>query len=231
VRPWLLLHEIRLVGLVALAAPAAVPLALGIAAGPIVALGILPDKRQSWLGVGLEIAAPLVAALPVAWTVAREPALELQLSVRTPYPATVMRRLAITVVWSALLCFAIAGLLWAPGWWRLPNGFWLAQLTWLSPLLWLLAASATAVLVLHSPSATGGLIAVVWLLQIVAAGVFLSNRWLRDIHLFATTFAGPSAPFWRSNRLVLVALAALMLAAAWALLRRPESLLSGAEET
>jgi hypothetical protein len=231
VRPWLLLHEIRRVGLAALAAPVAVPLALGIVAGPIVAMSVHPGERQSWPGIGLEIAAPLVAALPVARMVAREPALELQLSVRTPYPATVMRRLAITIVWSTLLCFAIAGTLWARGLWRLPNGFWLAQLTWLSPLLWLLAASAMAVLVLHSPSATAGLIAVVWLLQIVAAGVFLSNRWLRTVHLFATTFAGPAAPFWRSNRLVLVALALLMLAAAWPLLSRSETLLSGAAET
>jgi hypothetical protein len=204
-------------------------LGLAVAGALMAAFGVQHSERQRLLGVGVEIVTPLVAALPVAWMIAREPAIELQLSVPRPYPGTVMRRLAIAVAWSWLLCFAIAGLLWVAGWWRQPHGFWQAQLTWLSPLMWLVAA-ATLVVLLRSPSAAGGLIAVLWLLEIVLSGAFLSSRPLRNLELFATTFAGPAAPFWLSNRLLLFALALLMLAlAAWAL-GRSELLLAAARE-
>jgi uncharacterized membrane protein YwaF len=231
VRPSLWRHELRRVGFPALAAPVAVPAALAIAGASMAALHVQHREGQIWLGAGLEIAAPLAAALPAAWTVASEPAVELQLSVPTPYRATVMKRLAITLAWSALLCLGVASALWVPGWWRLSIGFWAAQLTWLSPLLCLLATAVLAVLVLRSPSAAGGLVAVVWLLNIIVFGAFLSNRWLRNLHLFATTYAGPGASFWPSNRLVLAAGGLLALVAAWPLLCRSEHLLGGADET
>jgi hypothetical protein len=213
-----------------LAAPLAASLGLAGAAALMAVLGVQHSQRQRWLGVGVEVVVPLVAALPVAWMIAREPALELQLSLPRPYPGTVGRRLAIALAWSGLLCLAIAGLLWAPGWWRLPNGFWSAQLTWLSPLAFLLAAATLVVLLVRSPSAAGGLIAVLWLVEIVLSGGLLSSRLLRNLELFATTFAGPAAPFWLSNRLLLCAMALLMLALAARLLDRPELLLAAAHE-
>jgi hypothetical protein len=51
------------------------------------------------------------------------------------------------------------------------------------------------------------------------------SGWTRLVHLFATT-AGDS-PVWLANRLVLLGFGAVLLGAAWAVLAKPERLITG----
>jgi hypothetical protein len=61
----------------------------------------------------------------------------------------------------------------------------------------------------------------IWMMQIILRDWFLQSHWGRYLLLFMGSNY-PDNPALRGNQAALAALAALLLAAAWALLRRQE---------
>jgi hypothetical protein len=180
----------------------------------------------------LEMGLPLVAGIGAASLVGRDPAAELQLTVPTPYRATLLRRLAVVIGWTALAALLIAAiLLVTDGWDDRPqaHGAVVGQLVWLAPTLWLAAVGFLAGAVFRGPAAAGGLVAVLWMLEQIFTGAVQEYWWSRMLYLFAT-IRGAVPADWLGNRLILVATAIVLGIAAWLLLGRIERLVGGETE-
>lgn len=187
--------------------------------------GSEPQTTVSRLLVaGFEAGLPLAAGVGAAALVNRDPAVELQLSLAAPYRSTVLRRLALTVVWSGVLAAAGTGVLLAVGWWPALYRGAASVLVWLSPLLWLSALGAFLAVLLRSSAAASGLVAGVWSVEQLFADLFAAHPLLQAIYLFPTTRL-PGMPAWSTNRVVLLATAAVLLLGLCALLSRPHRLL------
>lgn len=222
-------YEIRRAGWTALLAP---PLLAAV----VVLLAILDssdgaDPGRAWWNMfaTLEVGLPLVAGIGAASLVGRDRAAELQLTMPTAYRTTLLRRLAVVVGETALAALLIAGILIISGrWtqWPEAHGALVGQLVWLAPTLSLAAAGLLAGAVFRAPAAAGGLIAVLWILEQLFAGVLQEHRWSRMLYLFAT-IRGSVPEDWTGNRLTLLATAIVLGIAAWLLLGRAERLVSG----
>jgi hypothetical protein len=182
------------------------------------------------LGAALELGLPLAAGFAAAMIAARDAAIELQLSTRTRYRTTLLRRLLLLTLWTGSIAFGAAGIFAAIGLWAGPHPFLLGQLAWLAPLLWFVAAGALVARFSGSGALGGVVVGVVWVLQNAPWGVllFLSHGWLRPFFLFATTHAADE-DFWLANRLT-VATTALALGLALSLvLRNTDRFLDGGD--
>jgi hypothetical protein len=180
----------------------------------------------------LEMGLPLVAGIGAASLVGRDPAAELQLTVPTPYRATLLRRLAVVVGWTVPAALLItAALLVADGWGDRPqaHGAVVGQLVWLAPTLWLAAVGFLAGAVFRGPAAAGGLVAVLWILEQVFPGAVQDHGWSRMLYLFAT-IRGAVPADWTANRLTLVTTAIVLGLAGWLLLGGIERLVRGEAE-
>jgi len=224
-------HEIRRAGWTALLTP---PLAVGalvlVAALNAGEAGDLNTARN--LFGALEMAAPLAAGIGAASLVGRDPAAELLLTMPTRYRSTLLRRLFVTVAWTALVAVLLSGALLATGWWaRWPDnhGAVLGQLIWIAPTLGLAALGFLAGAALRGPAAAGGLVGACWIFQQAFAGPAQEHYWSRLLYLFATT-RGTVPTDWTANRLTLIGAAGAMGALAWLLLGRPERLLGAVAE-
>ncbi len=88
----------------------------------------------------LELALPLAAGVGAASLVGRDPAVELQLTLPTAYRATILRRLAASTGWVAVVALTVVLGAVATGWWdRWPGAHTplAGQLTWLAPTAFL----------------------------------------------------------------------------------------------
>ncbi|WP_030442343.1 hypothetical protein [Actinoplanes subtropicus] len=218
----LLRYEVRRAGRPVLLAP---PLAAA-AVGTVALLGVRSgdDQRAAYaFFCVLEMAIPLAVGIGTGSLVGRDPALELQLTLPTRYRTTLLRRTAVAVGMGALVASVVSELLVATGWWqRWPRatGGWPGQLTWLAPTLALAAVGLLAAALLRAPAAAAAVVAGLWLFEQVAPD------WVPSpLLLFATT--RPFTGDWTVNRIVLLASAAVLLAAAWPLLGRAQWLLAG----
>ncbi|HVQ93561.1 MAG TPA: hypothetical protein VMU51_21160 [Mycobacteriales bacterium] len=230
-RPLLLWrYEVRRAGWAAVLAP---PLVAAI----VVLLAVVDaadgaDQRGTVirnLFAALEMGLPLVAGIGAASLVGRDPAAELQLTVPTPYRATLLRRLAVVVGWTALVALLIAAvLLVIDGWADRPqaHGAVVGQLVWLAPTLWLAAVGFLAGAVFRGPAAAGGLVAVLWMIEQILTEAVQQHQWSRLLYLFATS-QGTVPADWTGNRLTLVATAIVLGIAAWLLLGGTERLVRG----
>jgi hypothetical protein len=224
-------HEIRRAGWTALLTP---PLAAGafVLAAALDAGNTTDLSTARTLFAALEMGAPLAAGIGAASLIGRDPTAELLLTMPTGYRSVLLRRLAATVGWTALVALLLAGTLLATGWWaRWPahHGAVPGQLTWLAPTLALAGLGLLAGAALRGPAAAGGLVAVFWIIQQIFAGPVQEQTWSRLLYLFATT-RGAAPGEWTANRLTLIGAAAVLCAAAWLLLGRTERLLQGAAE-
>lgn len=212
-------------------------LAPPIATGALVLVALLDPGATGGttarnLLAALEMALPLAVGVGAASLVGRDPAVELQLTVRTAYRATLLRRLAVTLGWAGLIAVLVVAGLVTTGWWaRWPesHGPFAGQLVWLAPTLGLGGLGFLAGAAFRGPAAAGGLVAAVWLLQQVFAGLMQDRTGTRMLYLFATT-RGAVPEQWTANRLTLVATALAMCGLAWLLLGRTERLLRGEAE-
>jgi hypothetical protein len=197
-----------------------------IAAAVVMAEGGAPRHAVVRLVVaGLEVLLPLAAAIGATALVGQDHAVELQLSLPTPYRVTLLRRLAITLAWPVLLAGASTAVLQALGWWPAAHSGIAGVLVWLSPLLWLPALGVFCAVLLRSATAASGLIAGIWLAEQLFAVAFAASAAGRAVYLFpATWLAG--MPGWPVNRAVLLSTAAVLLASTCALLARPHGLLT-----
>ncbi|MGN9910329.1 hypothetical protein ACTMTJ_22505 [Phytohabitans sp. LJ34] len=216
-------YEVRRAGWTALLTPPVATAALVLIA--LLDGGADTDRN---LVAALEMALPLAAGVGAASLVGRDPAVELQLTVPTAYRSTLLRRLAVTFGWAALLAvLLVAGLL-ATGWWPESRGVLSGQLIWLAPTLWLAGLGFLGGAAFRSPAAAGGLVATVWIVDQVFAGL-QEHYWFRLVYLFATT-RGAVPEDWTANRVTLVTTALALGVLGWVLLGRSERLLRGEAE-
>ncbi|GAA2871561.1 hypothetical protein GCM10010517_31860 [Streptosporangium fragile] len=224
-------HEIRRAGPGALAAPPVLLLAITLM---IVCNGFgAHEGSAAWmLLVLIEAGAPLVVGIAAASMIGSDRMLELQLTAPTSYRSTLLRRLAVTLGWTGVCTMAGSALVIATGWWdRLgdaPQGL-SAQLTWLSPALWMAALGLFASAALRSGVAATTLLAFLWLAEQMFGAALQENPVTRLISLFATT-QKITPEDWLPNRLTLLATALLLAAAAWYLLGDTERILGGEKE-
>jgi hypothetical protein len=226
-------YEVRWLGWSGLAMPA---LILAFVAG----MGLLMDLNGAGreqisrlLATVPEWGLPLAAGVMASNVVAREPAVDLHLTLETRYRTTVARRLAVLVGWTALASFVWCAALRAVGLWQLwvPGSFLLGQLSWLSPLLWFVALGALLALALRSRAASGAILGGLWVVEHLFGGLMFQYDWLSRFFLFATTYAlEMGMDYWVENRLVLLASALAMLLAVALLLGRTEALVAGGDE-
>lgn len=180
------------------------------------------------LVAGLEVALPLAVGMGAATLAGSDPAIELQLSLPTPYRATLARRFAVTTVWPVLLAGAATAVLLGTGWWLPGHQGAASVLVWLAPGACLGALGIVLAVGLRSSAAASALIAGVWLGEQLFAGLLLANPAGRMGYLFPSTWA-PQMPGWIANRVMLLSAAVLLLALTWWMLARPHRLLGGVE--
>ena len=185
----------------------------------------------------LENGLPLVAGLIAAVAVNQDPAIELHLSLPVPYRRTAGQRLGVVGLWALAVAGILALLVVSTHRWIVPVDEPLSQLTWLTPLLWFIAAGALLTLLLRSRVASSTALGMLWIAQFIFKPAFVEYGVLQRLYLFATEQLIPDVwpanyPLWYAtwlqNRLILLAMALAMLGVVTLLLRRNESLL-GAE--
>ncbi|MFI5915566.1 hypothetical protein [Dactylosporangium sp. NPDC051541] len=223
-------HEVRRAGWAAVLGP---PIA--VAAGVAAALANpLPGDTSTAriLLAGLEMAVPLAAAVACASLVGRDPAIELQLTTRTRYRFTLLRRMAVTLGWAAVVAALTAATLIATGWWaRWPasHGVLAGQLTWIAPTAGLSGLGFAAGAILRSPAGAGAIVTTLWAIQQFFAGAAQERLPGRLLYLFATT-RGAKPDDWTANRLTLLGTGVVLTALALLVLGRSERLIREEDE-
>jgi hypothetical protein len=223
-------YEARRAGWAALIGP---PIAVALGVSAALANAEPGDARTARILLGaLEMGVPLAAGVGCASLVGRDPAVELQLAAATPYRVTLLRRVAVTLGWAAVLAGVTAVVLIATGWWaRWPDnhGPFAGQLTWAAPILGLGAVGFAAGAVFRSPAAAGALVTTLWTVQQFFAELAQQHLPGRLLYLFATT-RGAVPGDWTENRLALLGAAATLGALALVVLARSERLIGEEEE-
>ena len=182
-------HEVQRIGWLALAAPLIVLTGFTALAIFMALSGADRDHVARVMLAGIELGVPLVAGVMTASALTLDPAIEVQIASVTGFRRTALRRSTILSVWNAGFCLGWALLARASGLWPadVPGPFLLGQLSWLAPLAWLSAAGALLGVLTRSRSASAGLIGALWLVENLAAGLFVARPWLQPVFLFATT--------------------------------------------
>jgi hypothetical protein len=213
--------EVRILRLTAFAIPALAAIGLIGLATLLRARGVNPDFVNAFLGATLEAFLPLAAGILLMGIAAKDDALEVQLSLVTPYRNTVARRVALLLGWMVSIEFAatLAILAIFPA--ALTKSGFDLVLLWLAPALWLSALGVLLALLLRSRATAIALLGVVWVVQLAFHGYFATFDWTRPWFLFATLYT-PDAPYWRLNRLELIATAIACLVMSWLYLRNNE---------
>jgi hypothetical protein len=223
-------YESRRAGWAALLGP---PIAVAVGVAAALANPQPGDTTTARILLGtLEMAVPLAAGVACASLVGRDAAVELQLTAATPYCVTILRRMAVTVGWTAVIAAATAATLIATGWWtRWPahHGAFVGQLTWVAPTLGLSGVGLAAAAVFRSPAAAGALVTTLWAIQQFFGDLAQQHRPGRLLYLFATT-RGAVPGDWTANRLTLLGVAAALTALALVVLRRSERLVREEDE-
>lgn len=223
-------YEVRRAGWAALLGP---PIAVALGATAALANPQPSDTTTARILLGaLEMAIPLAAAVACSSLVGRDPAREIQLTAPTAYRVTLLRRMTVTLSWTAAIAALAAVVLIATGWWaRWPenHGPLAGQLTWVAPTLGLSGLGFAASAVFRSPGAAGALVTSVWAIQQFFAGSAQENLPGRLLYLFATT-RGAVPGDWTANRLTLLGAGAALIAFALVLLGRSERLIGEEDE-
>jgi hypothetical protein len=222
-------HELRRSGWVGLLPPVIAEVVLvGAAVDGAARLGQPARGTALVLQSSLELALPLAAGVAAGSLVGRDPAIELQLTMPTPYRGTILRRLIISAGWVALIALAAAAVMVASGWWdRWPGAHepLAGQLTWLAPTLCLSGLGLLTGALSGSPATATSAVTALWFFHLAAGSLLGQHRWSRLLYLFATTRATTDDD-WLANRLTLVAAGVAMVSLGWLLLRRPSRLLT-----
>jgi len=191
---------------------------------------IAHDDVAKGLLLLLEFGLPPVAGLLAAYLVTGNPALELHLTLPRSYAALTWLRLLLLTLWCALAAAVTSAAISSAGYWIAPQAEPRRQLIWAAPMLWFIATGALLSLLLRSRVASSAVLGMVWLGELFLRAYFLQKAALQKVYLFLTleTVPGASAPasaYWLTNRLALLATAALFLVGVAYLLRRGEALL------
>lgn len=170
----------------------------------------------------LGAALPLIGGILAAYAVLEDPALELQFAAPRPAWQMLLERLGMIMLLAAACAFSYQGVLVLLGIDLSPLGsYWPRQLAWLVPTLATVALGSAAAFANRHAAAGAAAVGLVWMLEIMLRDLFLQSRWARYLLLMMGSNY-PDYPALRANQAALAGLAALLLAAAWALLRRQE---------
>jgi hypothetical protein len=223
VRRRLARHEVRVLGPWLFALPAFVAMVFTLV---LAMMGVRQAGHMdigNMVMAGIEGTVPLVAGIAVATIVSVEPALELQLAVLVPYRRTVLRRIALLLLWSSIievLSVALVSAVWP---WALPSkGLPGYLLIWLAPLLWFSAWGAILALLLRSRAASVAILGVVWAVELLFHAALSAYGWTRAVYVFATMFDSASS-YWGVNRLELLLTAVVIFGGVWLYLRDGEA--------
>ncbi len=207
----------------------------------------LSNNPTRTLLVEMEVFLPLSAGIASGTIVAKEPALELLMTMPRTYRQTsLLRTLLIVLITGGLCCTLMSTILtlhirFLPNFissWSPIQQWLINQLIWFAPLLWFLTLGLCLTLITNNNITSSGILASIWLMELLLWDPFLHNSWLKPLFLFPTTIIiyqgeGISLPQWFFNdvwlttRLELIGTAILMLLISSFLLRNPEGLLKG----
>lgn len=195
----------------------------------------------------IEACLPLASSIMISSLIAREPALELHMTLSKTYRSTsVLRQILLILTLGCFACLSLA-IFRAFNFWFLPRFIlgwsplaqWsINQLIWLAPLLWFSTAGLCLTLLTRNSAISTGILAGMWLSELVLWDPFLHNPWLRALYPFPTMmwiYQGPTIslpawffnPVWLYSRLEMLATALVLFIIGWLLLRNPEGLLKG----
>jgi hypothetical protein len=183
--------------------------------------------RDDWQGFGFSvayfgIALPLIGGIMASYAVLEDPALELQFAAPRPAWMMLLERLGMILVIAMLCAVSYQITLAALGIDLSPLGGLAArQLSWLVPTLAMIALGSSVSFASRQAVAGSAVTGMVWIIQIIIRDGLLSSRWAQYLLLFMGSNY-PDYPTLRENQAVLMALALLMVVAAWALLRKQE---------
>lgn len=228
-------YEVRGLGRIGLLTPVLVATAFALFALPTAFFGADRGQVAELLSSVPEVYLPVAAGLVAATAVAREPAVDLHLTLKTAYRRTVARRVTLLVVGTAAASSVWAVALHGLGLWTWPGGFLVSQLGWMVPLLWFVSAAVLLALLLRSRVAGGAILGGVWLFQHLLGGVFFMLEWLRPFYLFPMSSHRPALSevwgegYWSDGWPVLGAMALLMALGAALMLGSGERLVRGGD--
>ncbi len=167
-------------------------------------------------------ALPLISGVLAAYTLLDDPTLELQFASPRPAWIVLVERLglifaimAVTAVSYQLVVTALGldlSFLGSPLY---------RQLLWLVPSIALIALGSASTLAMAQSMFGALLTGLMWIFQLILQGWFIHDAIARHFFLFIGIIA-PGHPAQNSTYLTLTALAALLLAGAWGLLKKQE---------
>lgn len=223
-RPAWIGYELRRLGWTG----ALAPVLIGVPFALFAALTYPEIHASRMLAAYLEAGLPFAAALTAAHVVTDDPAIDLQLSLKTGYLTTVLRRLGALVGLCAVLAVLWTSTMFLLDLWQpwVPEPYGRGQLVWLSPLLFFVGLGGVLALLLRSRSAAGAALGGIWIAYMFLDDRLLSVAWFKPFYPFAT-LQRPGADFWLENRLTLILVAAALLLVFAALLRREPIVLGG----
>lgn len=226
-------YELRLLGKPVLLTPVLVVIGFALLLALVNRNVIIVARSMSG---SLEVLLPMAAGAMVATIATHDRALELQLTMPRKYQRTAYIRFLFILLWSAIVSLLTSLLLYLLNYRRLPAQianwsqpwqFLTWQLTWLSSMLWLVALGLVLSLLIRSRTASGALICVLSVAELLFHDTMNQEAIYHPIYLFPLTFS-PDAGYWLTNRIELLGTAAVLFILAWFLLRIPERLLSHA---
>ncbi len=195
---------------------------LGFWALFVVVTILLPDKLVTIARGYLGFAVPLMGGILTAYSVLDDPAIELRFATPIPVAWILVERLGLILMvqavsaWAFQLFCLVMGVNLAD----LAGGLGL-QLAWLVPTLSLMALGVTGALLAAQPMGGALLVGVLWLVEIIFRDWFALDK-VGRYFLFFMRVVYPDLPWLASNEIAVAGWTALLLVAAWALLRRQE---------
>ncbi|PYC68814.1 hypothetical protein C7C45_17695 [Micromonospora arborensis] len=220
-------HDFRRAGWAAWVAPLGALVATLAMTTLAVGGGAGRQQVRDLLLTGLEAIVPLAVAMAAVTAIAGDRSRELQLSLPANYVATLGRRVGSLVGAAFAVCVVFSVGVLAAGCWSGPR-FVASPLVWAPPTIALVGLGVfIAVLTRSVVLATSGL-AALWLTQQIYASAIGAVDWARPFLLFQTTRVGVTDG-WALDRTLLAVVGVALVAAAAALLRRPDRLLTEEE--
>lgn len=167
-------------------------------------------------------ALPLIGGILAAYAVLDDPALELHFAAPRLAGRMLLERLGGIVVLSALCAAGYQLVLAGLGIDLEPLGDGAGrQLAWLAPTLVMVAFGSAVAFANKQSMAGAAAVGLVWVFELIWRDWFLQGDWARYVLLIMGSNY-PENPALRGNQVALLGLSLLLLAAAWALLRRQE---------
>ncbi len=222
-------YEIRVLGILLFA----IPLLFALAMAAIAELLQMGRVEQTFINdvliAGLEACLPLTTGIIAATVATQDPAIEIQLALPLPYRVIAFTRLALILIWTALIALlsTLAIHIALPS--VLPMPLAQGQLIWIAPMLWFTAVGAMLALLMRNRSTSSAILGCLWVMQLVFHGYFLATPWMRPWFLFATLYA-PDGSLWLSNRIELIITAVVVFIVIWVYLHNSEWRFFGEED-